>query len=128
MSFTIKASNYRAHRDTVWTIPEGISAVVGVNGSGKTTLLMVGDILRRAVDPGSSGLEAAIEEYGSSTCTRVLHPRDVGRHCRNDRCARSLARQRQTAPSDVPQKEWNSAECVGLKQLDDENRPPIDFS
>ncbi len=62
MSFTIKASNYRAHRDTIWTIPQGISVVVGVNGAGKTTLLMVGDILRRAVDHGSSGLGAAIEE------------------------------------------------------------------
>lgn len=73
MSFTIKASNYRAHKDTVWTIPEGMSAVVGVNGSGKTTLLMVGDILRRAVDPGSSGLGAAIEEYSGAGHIRNFH-------------------------------------------------------
>ncbi len=73
MSFTIRASNYRAHRETVWTIPEGVSTIVGVNGSGKTTLLMVGDILRRAVDPGSSGLASAIEEYAGAVYLKNFH-------------------------------------------------------
>lgn len=63
MSITIKATNYRALLDVAWTIPDGLSVVAGANGAGKTTLLFATDILRRAVDEGSSGLGAALEHY-----------------------------------------------------------------
>ena len=41
MCLAIRVRNYRALRHVDWSLPEGVSVLVGPNGSGKTTLLSV---------------------------------------------------------------------------------------
>lgn len=66
MAMTILARNYRGLADVRWSIPPGLSVVVGANGAGKTTLLFVADLLRMAATQSSSGLGAAIDWYGGA--------------------------------------------------------------
>lgn len=49
MRVTLIVESYRALRRVRWTLPRGVSALVGPNGSGKTTLLDVPELLRHAL-------------------------------------------------------------------------------
>ncbi|MDC3988482.1 AAA family ATPase [Polyangium jinanense] len=49
MCLTIIVENYRALSHVRWTLPRGVSALVGPNGSGKTTLLDIPELLRHAL-------------------------------------------------------------------------------
>lgn len=49
MRLSLIAHNYRALRHVHWTIPRGVSALVGPNGSGKTTLLGLPELLSHAL-------------------------------------------------------------------------------
>jgi predicted ATPase len=49
MRVALVVENYRALRRARWTLPRGVSALVGPNGSGKTTLLDVPEFLRHAL-------------------------------------------------------------------------------
>src|SRR5271170_1209858 len=51
MSLAIQAKNYRGLVEVDWTVPPGLSVVVGANGAGKTTLLLLFDQLSEAVSP-----------------------------------------------------------------------------
>jgi len=72
MTMTIHARNYRGLKHVRWTIPPGLSVLVGANGAGKTTLLFLGDLLRMATSTGSRDLGAAIEWYGGARALRYL--------------------------------------------------------
>lgn len=50
MRVTLVVQSYRALRRVRWTLPRGVSALVGPNGSGKTTLLDVPSLLRHALE------------------------------------------------------------------------------
>lgn len=47
MPLAIQAKNFRGLVEVDWTIPPGLSVVVGANGAGKTTLLFAMDVLRQ---------------------------------------------------------------------------------
>lgn len=65
MALTLFAENYRALTHVDWTIPWGLSVVVGANGAGKTTLLFLLELLANiALQDG--GPSTAVEEFGGS--------------------------------------------------------------
>jgi predicted ATPase len=49
MRVTLVVESYRALRQVRWTLPRGVSALVGPNGSGKTTLLDIPELLRHVL-------------------------------------------------------------------------------
>ncbi len=49
MRVTLTVEHYRALRKVQWTLPRGVSALVGPNGSGKTTLLDIAELLRHTL-------------------------------------------------------------------------------
>lgn len=61
MRVTIVVESYRALRRVRWTLPRGVSALVGPNGSGKTTLLDIPELLRHALQ---HDVRAAIDARG----------------------------------------------------------------
>lgn len=61
MRVTIVVESYRALRRVRWTLPRGVSALVGPNGSGKTTLLDIPELLRHALQ---HDVRTAIDERG----------------------------------------------------------------
>ncbi len=61
MQVTLVVENYRALRRVRWTLPRGVSALVGPNGSGKTTLLDVPEFLRHAIE---HDVRTAVDERG----------------------------------------------------------------
>jgi predicted ATPase len=61
MRVTIVVENYRALRRVRWTLPRGVSVLVGPNGSGKTTLLDVPELLRHSLQ---HDVRAAIDARG----------------------------------------------------------------
>lgn len=65
MSLAIQAQNYRGLVEIDWSIPPGLSVVVGANGAGKTTLLLLLDVLRRGAT-GDSGLAGALGHHGGT--------------------------------------------------------------
>jgi len=63
MSLTVRTRHFRGLADIDWTIPPGLSVLVGGNGAGKTTFLFIVDILRRATARDGS-LASALDDYG----------------------------------------------------------------
>lgn len=63
MRVTLVVENYRALRRVRWTLPRGVSAIVGPNGSGKTTLLDIPALLRQAL---THDLRRAIDSRGGT--------------------------------------------------------------
>lgn len=61
MRVTLVVESYRALRNVRWTLPRGVSALVGPNGSGKTTLLDIPELLRHALQ---HDVRTAIDERG----------------------------------------------------------------
>jgi predicted ATPase/KaiC/GvpD/RAD55 family RecA-like ATPase len=61
MRVTLVVESYRALRRVRWTLPRGVSALVGPNGSGKTTLLDIPELLRHALQ---HDVRTAIDERG----------------------------------------------------------------
>jgi predicted ATPase len=70
MRVTLVVENYRALRRVRWTLPRGVSALVGPNGSGKTTLLDVPELLRHALQ---LDVRAAINARGGPGNLRNAH-------------------------------------------------------
>jgi predicted ATPase len=69
MSLAVHAKNYRGLVEVDWTIPPGLSVVVGANGAGKTTLLFLLDVLRGTA---SGGLAAALSLYGGARALKHM--------------------------------------------------------
>lgn len=67
MPITLTAHNFRGLRNVRWTIPDGVSALVGPNGCGKSTLLRVPLLLRTALE---HGIGAAAGMVGGPTYLR----------------------------------------------------------
>lgn len=67
MSLTLRAKSYRLFETVEWSIPRGVSVLVGPNGSGKTTLLDLFDLLRHAME---SGMPRALEHHGGAAWLR----------------------------------------------------------
>ena len=65
MSLTVRTKNFRGLVDIEWTVPAGLSVLVGANGAGKTTFLFLVDILRQATARDGS-LASAIDAYGGA--------------------------------------------------------------
>ncbi|MCC6555699.1 MAG: hypothetical protein IT372_22280 [Polyangiaceae bacterium] len=70
MRLTIRVESYRALRRVRWTLPRGVSALVGPNGSGKTTLLDVPELLRHALQ---HEVTTAIDARGGPGNLRNVH-------------------------------------------------------
>jgi predicted ATPase len=70
MRVTLVVESYRALRHVRWTLPRGVSALVGPNGSGKTTLLDIPELLRHALQ---HDVRTAIDERGGPGNLRNAH-------------------------------------------------------
>lgn len=71
MPLAIQAKNYRGLVEVDWTVPLGLSVVVGANGAGKTTLLLLLDLLRLTACR-DGGLAAAIDFLGGARALKHL--------------------------------------------------------
>jgi predicted ATPase len=69
MRVTFAVESYRALRRVRWTLPRGVSALVGPNGSGKTTLLDVPELLRHAL---THDVRKAIDDRGGPGTLRSV--------------------------------------------------------
>mgnify|MGYP000252226047 CR=1 FL=1 len=76
MTLTVHAENYRGLANVHWTIPPGLSVVIGANGAGKTTLLLLLGLLQQ-IAARDGGPLSAIDSNGGS---RALKNFGAGRN------------------------------------------------